>query len=164
MRHATLLAYAPIRSRVEKDTNKDGRPDEVTTSETSVQQSDALLNALSSAVAIAQMRDLLTEPSFPELLPISRSVRLGCLPPPDSAAFEAVTKLEGLVKKGEHEAVSEGHRAKQREFDLKIRQQEASARKDEAYFSCVRLKLQADSKVEDVIANCQKVIAEAAQK
>jgi hypothetical protein len=57
-----------------------------------------LLRALSSTASIAQMRDLLTEPSFPALLPIERNVELGCLPPPDSAAFEAVSKLSASLK------------------------------------------------------------------
>jgi len=57
-----------------------------------------LLRALSSTASIAQMRDLLTEPSFPALLPIERNVELGCLPPPDSAAFEAVSKLSANLK------------------------------------------------------------------
>lgn len=57
-----------------------------------------LLRALSSTASIAQMRDLLTEPSFPALLPVERNVELGCLPPPDSAAFEAVSKLSANLK------------------------------------------------------------------
>lgn len=57
-----------------------------------------LLRALSSTASIAQMRDLLTEPSFPALLPLERNVELGCLPPPDSAAFEAVSKLSANLK------------------------------------------------------------------
>jgi len=59
---------------------------------------DELIRAFSSTASIAQMRDLLTEPSFPALLPIERNVELGCLPPPDSAAFEAVSKLSANLK------------------------------------------------------------------
>lgn len=69
---------------------KDSKSDSDSTSE--------LLRALSSTASIAQMRDLLTEPSFPALLPIERNVELGCLPPPDSAAFEAVSKLSASLK------------------------------------------------------------------
>lgn len=57
-----------------------------------------LLRALSSTASVVQMRDLLTEPSFPPLLPVERQVELGCLPPPDSAAFEAVMNLSASVK------------------------------------------------------------------
>lgn len=57
-----------------------------------------LLRALSSTASIAQMRDLLTEPSFPALLPVERNVELGCLPPPDSAAFESVSNLSANLK------------------------------------------------------------------
>lgn len=60
--------------------------------------SQDLIRALSSTASIAQMRDLLTEPSFPALLPIERNVELGCLPPPDSAAFESVSKLSANLK------------------------------------------------------------------
>lgn len=59
---------------------------------------DVFLRALSSSASIAQMRDLLTEPSFVDMMPMSKSVELGCLPPPDSAAFTAVTELAGKVK------------------------------------------------------------------
>lgn len=59
---------------------------------------DELIRAFSSTASIAQMRDLLTEPSFPALLPVERNVELGCLPPPDSAAFEAVSKLSASLK------------------------------------------------------------------
>lgn len=62
--------------------------------------SGELIRALSSTASIAQMRDLLTEPSFPVMLPVERKVNLGCLPPPDSAAFEAAFKLKaGLQDK-----------------------------------------------------------------
>lgn len=63
-----------------------------------------LLRALSSTASIAQMRDLLTEPSFPALLPVERNVELGCLPPPDSAAFEAAGKLSATLKEGKIDA------------------------------------------------------------
>lgn len=56
-----------------------------------------LIRAYSSTASIAQMRDLLTEPSFPKLLPTKREVRLGCLPPPESAAFEATARLSGSL-------------------------------------------------------------------
>ena len=57
-----------------------------------------LIRALSSTASIAQMRDSSTEPSFPALLPVERNVELGCMPPPDSAAFEAVSKLSASLK------------------------------------------------------------------
>lgn len=57
-----------------------------------------LLRALSSTASVAQMRDLLTEPSFPPMLPVERTIELGCLPPPDSAAFEAVMNLSANLK------------------------------------------------------------------
>ena len=59
---------------------------------------DELVRALSSTTSIAQMRDLLTEPTFPGLLPVERTTKLGCLPPPDSAAFEATLKLKANIE------------------------------------------------------------------
>lgn len=59
---------------------------------------EELIRALSSTASVAQMRDLLTEPSFPPLLPLERTINLGCLPPPDSAAFEAVSKISANLK------------------------------------------------------------------
>jgi len=47
---------------------------------------------------VAQMRDLLTEPSFPPLLPVERHVELGCLPPPDSAVFESTANILATLK------------------------------------------------------------------
>lgn len=58
-----------------------------------------LLRALSSTASISQMRDLLTEPAFPSLLPTERTTKLGCLAPPDSAAFEATMKLKASIEK-----------------------------------------------------------------
>lgn len=65
---------------------------------TTTQPDESLIRALSSTMAIDQMRDLLTEPTFPSLLPTEREVHLGCLPPPESAAFEAVQKLSALMQ------------------------------------------------------------------
>jgi hypothetical protein len=49
------------------------------------------VRALSSLTSAAQLRDLLTEPSFPSaLVPIKKDVRLGCLPPSDNVFFEAM--------------------------------------------------------------------------
>jgi len=60
---------------------------------------EELIRALSSTASMGQIRDLITEPEIPELLPTSRTVSLGCLPPPDSAAFEAATKLAANLEK-----------------------------------------------------------------
>lgn len=60
---------------------------------------EELIRGLSSTASMGQIRDLITEPEIPELLPTSRTVNLGCLPPPDSAAFEAVTKLTANLEK-----------------------------------------------------------------
>lgn len=65
---------------------------------------EELIKALSSTASIAQMRDLLTEPSFPPLLPVERKVQLGCLPPPESAAFEAAGKISAALKEGKIDA------------------------------------------------------------
>lgn len=66
--------------------------------------SEELIKALSSTASVAQMRDLLTEPSFPPLLPVERKVNLGCLPPPESAAFEAAGKISAALKEGKIDA------------------------------------------------------------
>ena len=66
--------------------------------------SDELIRAMSSTASVAQMRDLLTEPTFPSMLPVERRVDLGCVLPPDSVAWEAVTKLELAAKTREIEA------------------------------------------------------------
>lgn len=58
-----------------------------------------LMRALSSTASVAQMRDLLTEPTFPALPPVRREVSLGCLPPPDQAAFTTSASLEALLSK-----------------------------------------------------------------
>ncbi|HIJ87395.1 MAG TPA: hypothetical protein HPP97_06860 [Desulfuromonadales bacterium] len=69
------------------------------TSSTNVTKSlDQLISALSSTASIAQIRDLSTEPNFPSLLPKEREVILSCLPPPESAAFEAITKFNANFK------------------------------------------------------------------
>jgi hypothetical protein len=60
---------------------------------------EELIRGLSSTASMGQIRDLITEPEIPELLPTSRTVSLGCLPPPDSAAFEAATKLAANLEK-----------------------------------------------------------------
>jgi hypothetical protein len=59
---------------------------------------DELIRALSSTASVAQMRDLLTEPSLPPLLPVERHVELGCLPPPDSAVFESTANILATLK------------------------------------------------------------------
>lgn len=66
---------------------------------TTKQANDQLIRALSSSASMAQMRDLLTEPAFPSLLPTKREVELGCLPPPESAVFEASTQLQAAVNR-----------------------------------------------------------------
>lgn len=59
---------------------------------------EELIRALSSTASVAQMRDLLTEPTFPGMLPYQRTVKLGCLPPPESAAFESTAKLKAAFQ------------------------------------------------------------------
>jgi hypothetical protein len=59
---------------------------------------DELIRAFSSTASVAQMRDLLTEPSLPPLLPVERTVELGCLPPPDSAVFESTANILATLK------------------------------------------------------------------
>lgn len=59
---------------------------------------DEMVKALSSTASVAQMRDLMTEPAFPAMLPMERHVDLGCVLPPDSVAWEAATKLELVTK------------------------------------------------------------------
>jgi len=59
---------------------------------------EELIRALSSTASVAQMRDLLTEPSLPPLLPVERHVELGCLPPPDSAVFESTANILATLK------------------------------------------------------------------
>jgi hypothetical protein len=44
------------------------------------------------------MRDLLTEPSLPPLLPVERHIELGSLPPPDSAVFESSANILATLK------------------------------------------------------------------
>jgi hypothetical protein len=61
-------------------------------------ENEELIRALSSTASVAQMRDLLTEPSFPPLLPVERTVELGCLPPPDSAVFESTANILATLK------------------------------------------------------------------
>jgi len=51
------------------------------------------LRALDSSASTAQMRDLITEPSYTGMLPVQSEVSIGCLPPPDSAAFQATSQL-----------------------------------------------------------------------
>jgi len=63
-----------------------------------INTSEELIRALSSTASVAQMRDLLTEPSLPPLLPVERHVDLGCLPPPDSAVFENTAKIFATLK------------------------------------------------------------------
>jgi hypothetical protein len=88
---------------VETDFDANGKPKK------EVRQPDAnLVRALSSSAAIFQMRDLLTEPAFPPMLPTSRQVTLGCLPPPDSAAFEAAANLSAAVKKDDKDQSIDG--------------------------------------------------------
>ena len=65
------------------------------------------VRALSSTASISQMRDLLTEPTFPGLLPMERTIELGCLAPPDSAAFEATGKVKAAFEKGVTKAGAE---------------------------------------------------------
>jgi hypothetical protein len=60
---------------------------------------EELIRGLSSTASMGQIRDLITEPEIPELLPINRKISLGCLPPPDSAAFEAVTRLTANLER-----------------------------------------------------------------
>lgn len=62
------------------------------------------VRALSSTASVAQMRDLLTEPTFPALPPVRREVTLGCLPPPDQAAFTTSASLEALLSKIKQDA------------------------------------------------------------
>lgn len=81
---------------IEKDIDKDGKYDIREKRGTLPQE---LTLALSSTASISQMRDLLTEPSFPDLLPTTREVNVGCLPPPDSAAFEAASKFQSYFEK-----------------------------------------------------------------
>jgi len=59
---------------------------------------EELIRALSSTASVAQMRDLLTEPSLLPLLPVERTVELGCLPPPDSAVFESTANILATLK------------------------------------------------------------------
>lgn len=60
---------------------------------------EELIRGLSSTASMGQIRDLITEPEIPEMLPTRRKISLGCLPPPDSAAFEAVTKLTANIER-----------------------------------------------------------------
>lgn len=93
----------------------------VTTTEkgkTSVEQREIppeMVRALSSTASIAQMRDLLTEPSFTHMLPITRTVQLGCLPPPESAAFTAATSLHAEIE-ARHPSGAEGRGKLDHEF------------------------------------------------
>jgi len=91
---AILNSAQPTNITTIKDTG--GNTTEVHTQ----QPDDGLVRALTSTMVVDQMRDLLTEPTFPALLPVERNVHLGCLPPPDSAAFEASMKLGALVQQG----------------------------------------------------------------
>lgn len=63
-----------------------------------IEGNDELTRALSSSAAMLQMRDLLTEPTFPGLLPTKRKVTLGCLPPPQSAAFDSTSKIKAAFE------------------------------------------------------------------
>lgn len=67
-----------------------------------------LIRALSSTASIAQMRDLLTEPSFAHMLPLERTVELGCLPPPESAAYTAISELAGAFEVQQQQSQSSG--------------------------------------------------------
>lgn len=93
-----------LKNITNKTTTKKMEGDKVKEEINHSEVSNEVVRSLSSTASIAQMRDLLTEPSFPTMLPIERNVQLGCLPPPDSAAFDAVAKLatsfeqEGKVK------------------------------------------------------------------
>ncbi|MGE5548019.1 MAG: hypothetical protein ACM33T_14030 [Solirubrobacterales bacterium] len=61
------------------------------------EDNEMLLRAMSSTASVAQMRDLMTEPSFPGMVPTTRTVELGCLPPPDQAGFTASGALKAIL-------------------------------------------------------------------
>ena len=79
----------------------DGKKTETTTTVAPFGHANAeeLIRGLSSTASMGQIRDLITEPEVPELLPTKRSISVGCLPPPDSAAFEAATTLTAKLEK-----------------------------------------------------------------
>lgn len=86
--------------------DKDGKP--VKSETTAGGLDENLIRALSSTASIAQMRDLLTEPAFTSLLPIERDVELGCLPPPDAAAYEAIAEFAAKIDDQKHKISAEG--------------------------------------------------------
>ena len=58
---------------------------------------EVAVQALSSMASMAQMRDLLTEPSFPQMVPVSRHVTLGCVPPTDNIVFNSMDALKAAA-------------------------------------------------------------------
>jgi hypothetical protein len=58
---------------------------------------EAAVQALSSMASMAQMRDLLTEPSFPQMVPVSRHITLGCVPPTDNIVFNSMDALKAAA-------------------------------------------------------------------
>jgi hypothetical protein len=59
---------------------------------------ETLVRALSSTAAVAQMRDLITEPAFPHMVPVRRTVNLGCLPPADNVVFESIQAIKASAE------------------------------------------------------------------
>lgn len=194
-----------------------------------------LIRALSSTSSIAQMRDLLTEPSLPDLLPIERSVDLACLPPPDSAAFDALGKMNAYFQQdknlqaglsGEfgvsavklfeesertlflqyalfrlcemainapsgfrnvypviiHDIVrrtaemnqlatreaearrTEAEKTAQKALELKVKQQEAKAKRESAYFDCLRTKGPSEAYTDNAATRCKQVVEKLAKE